>query len=136
VLVVAPKEDVRRFYAAADVLVSASRAEGMPFAVLEALSSGVPVVASDISGHAFVGQHVPACIVTAGDPRSLAKGIETVLGWDSARREEDLRLSRQWIVEHMHLTSWGDQVMRTYRDLLPGNVARPGHRTSLRRASL
>lgn len=41
---------VHEFYAAIDVLVLPSRTEGHPFALLEAMASGVPVVASAIGG--------------------------------------------------------------------------------------
>jgi glycosyltransferase involved in cell wall biosynthesis len=41
-------EDVQTLLAAADVFVHASRSEGMSNAVLEAMSAGLPVVASDI----------------------------------------------------------------------------------------
>ena len=43
--------DVSPFYAAADVLVSSSRSEGLPFNVLEALYLHLPVIASRIKGH-------------------------------------------------------------------------------------
>ena len=46
----APRDDVERLYAAADVFVSCSRSEGMPYAMLEALACGLPVVATDLPG--------------------------------------------------------------------------------------
>ena len=39
------------FMRAADLYVTASEIEGMPFNVIEALGSGVPILASDIKGH-------------------------------------------------------------------------------------
>lgn len=44
-------QDVSSLYAAADVLVSASRCEGLPFCVMEGLFFGLPIIASDIKGH-------------------------------------------------------------------------------------
>jgi len=38
-------------YAAADVLAAPSRSEGMPYAVIEASCSALPVVGSRIPGH-------------------------------------------------------------------------------------
>ena len=45
------REDVGAYYAGADVLVSASRQEGMPYAVLEAAYCGLPLALSDIPPH-------------------------------------------------------------------------------------
>jgi glycosyltransferase involved in cell wall biosynthesis len=42
-----PQEDVARFYRAADCLLLTSHFEGMPCACVEALGSGLPVVATD-----------------------------------------------------------------------------------------
>ena len=43
--------DVNILYRSADVLISASEMEGLPFNVMEALYCGTPVIASDIKGH-------------------------------------------------------------------------------------
>lgn len=41
----------REYMAAADVYVSASKSEGLPFNIVEALGEGTPVVASSVKGH-------------------------------------------------------------------------------------
>lgn len=44
--------DVGEWYAVADAVVSASRSEGLPFNIMEAMYLGLPVVASAVKGHA------------------------------------------------------------------------------------
>lgn len=39
------------WYAAADIAVSSSRSEGLPFSIIEAMYAGLPVVVSEIKGH-------------------------------------------------------------------------------------
>ena len=61
-------------YRHADVVVSASRFEGVGLTPLEAIAMGVPVVASDIPSHReFVGR--AARLVDPDDPAALAEAI-------------------------------------------------------------
>ena len=46
-------EDARPLYAATDCMVAPSRGEGMPFSLVEALSTGTPVVASELPGQRY-----------------------------------------------------------------------------------
>ena len=87
------RDDVPRLLAAADLFVLPSLWEGLPGAVLEALASGLPVVASPIPGVLEIARHTPALstfdrsaptppvLVTAdpADPAAFAAAIVTVL---------------------------------------------------------
>jgi len=52
-----PEEDLRHLYAGANFFVLPSISEGLPLTVLEAMSSGKPVVANNINGIPEVVQH-------------------------------------------------------------------------------
>lgn len=52
--IVDPSADVLSVLGAADVYVQASRREGLPQAMLEAMAAGKPVIATDVSSHASV----------------------------------------------------------------------------------
>ncbi len=67
--------------AVADVLVSPSSYEGLPFTPLEALSTGLPIVLSDIAPHAELadgGDGVGAQVVPAGDADQWATAVGRV----------------------------------------------------------
>ena len=44
-------EEIPAWLAAADIAVSASRSEGLPFNIMESMSCALPVVASRVKGH-------------------------------------------------------------------------------------
>jgi glycosyltransferase involved in cell wall biosynthesis len=64
----------------ADVVVSASRWEGLPGVLVEALALGRPVVATDITGaRAVLGERSPHPLVPIGDARAMAAAIRAQL---------------------------------------------------------
>jgi glycosyltransferase involved in cell wall biosynthesis len=71
----------------ADVLVRPSLTEGLPLAVLEAMASGVPVIASDIDGNRDVVETgVNGLLVAVNRPDALAAAIEGLLSNPAQRR--------------------------------------------------
>jgi glycosyltransferase involved in cell wall biosynthesis len=68
-------DDVRPWYAAADLVVLPSRWEGLPLTLLEALASGRPVVATAIPGLADALPRGAGALVRPGDPDALAAEV-------------------------------------------------------------
>lgn len=71
--------DVRPFVAASTVLVLASRMEGLPRCVMEALSLEVPVVATDARGSPDLVEPDAGLIVPVGDVVALAQAMDRML---------------------------------------------------------
>jgi len=77
--------ELDRAYAAADVLVLASRAETYGMVLTEALARGLPVIASEVGGvteavgHGDDGTR-PGLLVPPGDPAALGAALRTWLG--------------------------------------------------------
>ena len=73
--------DLAGFLADADLVVLSSRNEGTPLALIEAMATGRPVVATSVGGVGHVVEHgVSGLICAAGDVRALAAAMETLLG--------------------------------------------------------
>lgn len=74
-------EDVRPYLRCADIFVSASRSEGMPNAVLEAMACGLPVVLSDIPAHREILSMAPGAgmLFPCGDVGALRLALERIL---------------------------------------------------------
>jgi glycosyltransferase involved in cell wall biosynthesis len=91
-----------RWYAAADVVVVPSRAEGLALVPLEAMACARSVVAFDVGGvrqSMGDGPDLPGAVVSQGDTESLAKELAERL-LDPAAAEAEGRCGRARVVEH------------------------------------
>ncbi len=63
-----------------DLFVCSSYWEGMPTAVLEAMASGIPIVATDIPGNrGLIQNKMNGILVPPGNPELLQKAISDLL---------------------------------------------------------
>lgn len=86
-----PAMNIREAFARSQNVVVPSRAESMPYIVLEALAAGRTVIASDVGGIAEVLGKQSAALVPAGDSDALAKAMAdsiTVEGWRTTNMPE------------------------------------------------
>ena len=76
------RDDVGAILSAADIYLICSDSEGMPTALLEAISWGRPVVATDVGGVSEILQYFPdypAALVSADNAAKLANAIGAML---------------------------------------------------------
>jgi len=118
------RDDVPAFLERADVFVLPSRAEGMSNALLEAMSLGLPVVASRIPGNVDVVQDgVDGLLFEVDDPDSLSDALIRMLG-DAALRERVGSRARLTVVERYALGGVARRYLGLYRELTGTRGAR------------
>ena len=89
------REDVPDLLATMDVFVLPSLAEGISNTVLEAMASGLPVVATAVGGNReLVKRGFNGALVPSGDVKALAEALVGVLGNRTERRQQGANASQ------------------------------------------
>lgn len=91
-----PPHKVARWLAASNLLCLPSHSEGCPNVVIEALSAGRPVVASDVGGIPELLDPASGVMITPRDPVSLIRGIEIALDRNWDERVIAAKSNRSW----------------------------------------
>lgn len=113
-----PMDDVGDLYAAADAFVSCSRAEGMPYSLLEAAATGTGLLASDIAGQGQLARLLPGARVVALDADEIADGLQALLARDRSTVEADGAATREWVCEHADLAIAARSLVDLYERLV------------------
>jgi glycosyltransferase involved in cell wall biosynthesis len=111
------RRDLAAVYGDLDVVVNASRNEGTPVALIEALAAAKPVVATGVGGTPdLLGEGERGRLVPPGDPESLARAVlETLEGSEAARRRA--QAGREYVLKRHSSDRLVRDVDALYRDL-------------------
>jgi teichuronic acid biosynthesis glycosyltransferase TuaC len=93
-----PHEEVALWMNIADCLCLPSRSEGMPNVVIEAVSSGLPVVASEVGGcREVLAEEVAACrLAPAGESKAFSDALRDLIEVDTNRAGMAARQSARY----------------------------------------
>ncbi|MCW2843931.1 MAG: pglJ [Nocardioides sp.] len=110
------RRDVPRLLAASDVLVLASDREGLPMTVLEAMSAGVPVVASAVGGLVSLGDDALE-LVAPGSADALAAGLLALVG-DAGRGRAMATVAKELVARRFSSSILCSAYENLYRHLI------------------
>ena len=117
-VVFAGERDSAEMLGGFDVFVQPSLYESQGLAILEAMSAGIPVVATDVGGVRDVVRHEETGLLApASDPRALAARILRMLADHDLGHRLVERAGRE-VRERFSSTTMLDAYARLYRDLL------------------
>ena len=121
------RSDVMRVLSAADVVVNPSLTEGLPNVILEAMSVGVPVVATDVGGVSeLVIPGETGWLVDAADerqlPENLATSVAEVMSDAQLPRDRAARALAR-IRTEFSFAAQADRFQEFFHELLPAGVA-------------
>ena len=113
-----PQDELGPYYRSADLFVLASDFDNSPNVVLEAMSCGVPVVATDVGGVAeYVAAGRGGELVPARDSAALARALGDWLS-DAHRRKAAGAFNRQRVVQQFSWRASAQRLLEVYQSVI------------------
>jgi sugar transferase (PEP-CTERM/EpsH1 system associated) len=112
------RSDVPEVMRALDVFALPSRAEGISNTILEAMASGLPVVATDVGGNAeLVAEGETGMLVPPQDPQAMAHALLRYTS-DAALRHTHGAAGRSRVERNFSIDNMVERYTRLYQSLL------------------
>ncbi len=119
------RDDVHALYRIADALVLASRTEALPTVILEAMASGLPVVATHVGGvPEMVEPDRSGLLVAPENAAGLSQAMQSLIANEETRRRFGER-GRAIVQERFRIETMCEHRMNYFEELL----ARPARQT-------
>lgn len=115
----APSEDIRDVYAAADGFVMSSEFEGMSAALQEAIAMGLPCVVTDAGANRdLVSDGLTGYVVPTRDSTGLGQAMERLMTAPTQERDRFGRAARHFAVTHYDFKAVAEKWFDLYGRLL------------------
>lgn len=112
------RRDVASLFAAADVFLLPSRVESFPISIMEAMTLGLPVVASTAGGIPDLVRHgLDGFLHESADVAGMARSVVELLD-DAGLRARLGGAGKQRVLKEFSLRKLGDRALRQYEHLL------------------
>lgn len=114
-----PPGPIRRALSRAQVMVVPSRAESLPYVILEAAAAAQPLVSTDVGGiNEIYGPRHRDRLIPTNDPVVLAGAIRRTLATPDAERRAEAADLAQHVRQNFRLDAMIDGVITAYRDAM------------------
>jgi len=118
VRVIPPAERVGELFAASDIFLSPSRAEGWCYSVAEAMLNGVPVVAARVPALAYAENWPGVHFCQVGNGESLAASIRQIAALSEAERKAQGEMAMNFVSRQHSAEHWAGEVWNLYEQIL------------------
>ena len=105
--------NVNELYQKTKCFLHISRAEGLSYALLEAIYAGLPIVCSNIKENMFAVEFPTVTMVESENVQSIAEGMTAVMQ-KGMPTEEEVSASRKIIEEKYSIACWTNTILRYY----------------------
>ncbi|HLH92148.1 MAG TPA: glycosyltransferase family 4 protein [Xanthobacteraceae bacterium] len=113
----------REAFAMAHALIVPSRAESMPYVVLEAVAGAMPLIATRVGGIPEIFGPRADDLVGPGDAAALAEAMHRLLA-DRPRAARDALERREWLLPRFNIDVMQDEVAALYHAILDRKAAK------------
>jgi sugar transferase (PEP-CTERM/EpsH1 system associated) len=112
------RKDIAEIMSVLDIFVLPSQAEGISNTILEAMASGLPVIATAVGGNPeLVDDGVSGILVPVSSPESMKKALLTLIV-DKEKRAKQGRQSRQRVLDNFSISAMVNKYTKVYESLL------------------
>jgi glycosyltransferase involved in cell wall biosynthesis len=109
---------VTAYYSIADIFLSASREEGFCLALVEAIYTNTPIVASDILGQNELSGIPHSIFYDPNKPGALREAVLSILNWTASERQQKTAEAHEYVIKTFDLELWVQEIMEIYQSLL------------------
>lgn len=116
------RNDVADILNAFDVFILPSLSEGLPISLLEAMSAGIPCIASRVGGVAeIIKDNINGILVSTADLGDLGRALKRVRD-DSEFAQNLVSRGRRVVIDNFSPTHYVNAVYDSYRRLINGKI--------------